>query len=354
MVVERTGSPAQQWGTWCWSKGRRWREASNGLAPVEEATAACLAWPSSEAPCSGSGPDTPLDQSLSPLPSQASSTDGLLLRLTWAFGCSACLRDLLFSILYSWALAFFRRLATLLSVMGSLSAWASTELMEEVECFTRPTEEAGRPKDSSFSTEGAARPSSGPPRPFLDSLVLIAAAESAGTTAGTLAAGALAVDFFRPAGFLAEEERAASSCTIPLPLAMRVKGNKAELLWRTEAFFRLSFLDSRLFSFSLSRSLLFSFSTLFSLSLSLAGSSGALSLFLPLSVWGLGVYQGKRGAGPLDVKGSEEMLACFLGLWLFSLSSPGWAREWEEKAKGAFKAPVVRDPTEREEETEEG
>lgn len=94
---------------------------------------------------------------------------------------------------------------------------------------------AGRRRDSSFSMEGAANPSSrldfsNPPRPVLGSLVLMmAAAESTRTTAGTSAAGSAAADFFRPAVFLAEEEMATSSRTT-FPLETRVSGNKAELL----------------------------------------------------------------------------------------------------------------------------
>lgn len=66
---------------------------------------------------------------------------------------------------------------------------------------------------------------------------------------------------------------------------------------------------------------------------------------MPLSVWGLGVNHGKRGVGLPDEKGSAGMLACFLGLWLFSADSPGWEREWEGKVKVEFKALVVREPT---------
>lgn len=188
------------------------------------------------------------------------------------------------------------------------------------ERFTMPSEAAGRRKDSSFSAEEAARPRSRfdfskPPRIFLGNLVFMLA-ESTRTTAGTSAAGSGAVSFLRPAVFLAKDEVATSSLTITFPLEPRVDGNKAELLWISEAFFFFSFLDSRLFSFSLSRSLsrLFSFSGLLSLSLSLDGSSAALSLLLDLSVCGPGANQGKRGAVPLDGNGSAGRFVCFLGL----------------------------------------
>lgn len=85
-------------------------------------------------------------------------------------------------------------------------------------------------------------------------------------------------------------------------------------------------------------------------------SSVALSLFLPLSVWGLGVNQGKRGAGLLDEKGSAGVLVCFLCLWLLSADSPDCVREWEGKVKVEFKALVARELTEmlvNEEDTED-
>lgn len=191
--------------------------------------------------------------------------------------------------------------------------------MEEAECLTVLDEGAERRRAFSFSKEGTAglrsrSDLSNPPLPFLDVLVLLAAA-SASATAEASAAGSSAADFFRPPVFLADDDAATSSLTT-FSLGILPTGNKAELLWISDPFLLFSFLDSRLFSFSLSRSfsLFLSFSRLLSASLSLESSSAALSLFLPLSVWGLDVNQGKRGAGLLEEKGSAGVLVCFLGL----------------------------------------
>lgn len=97
----------------------------------------------------------------------------------------------------------------------------------------------------------------------------------------------------------------------------------------SDPFFLFSFLDSRLFSFSLSRSLsrLLSFSAPLSASRSLDSSSEALSLLRPRSGCEPGVNHGKSGPGLLQGKGSAGALLCFRGLWLFSAGSPGGLRE---------------------------
>lgn len=232
--------------------------------------------------------------------------------------------------------------------------------MEEAECLTVLDEGAERRRAFSFSKDGTAglrsrSDLSSPPLPFLAVLVLTAAI-STRAAVETSAAGSTAVDFFRPAVFLADDDAVASSLTFSLGILPT--GNKAALLCISDPFLLFSFLDSRLFSFSLSLSfsLLLSFSRPLSASLSLESSSAALSLFLPLSAWGLDVNQGKRGVGLPDEKGSAGVLVCFLGLWLLSADSPDCDREWEGKVKVEFKALVARELTEilvNEEETED-
>lgn len=232
--------------------------------------------------------------------------------------------------------------------------------MEEAECLTVLDEEVERRRAFSFSKDGTVglrsrSDLSSPPLPFLDVLVLTAAV-STRVAVETSVVGSTDVDFFRPAVFLADDDAAASSLTFSLGILPT--GNKAVLLCISDPFLLFSFLDSRLFSFSLSLSfsLLLSFSRPLSASLSLESSSAALSLFLPLSVWGLDVNQGKRGVGLPDEKGSAGALVCFLGFWLLSADSPDCDKEWEGKVKAEFKALVARELTEilvNEEETED-
>lgn len=107
------------------------------------------------------------------------------------------------------------------------------ELMEDVECLTVLAEGAERRRAFSFSADGTVglrsrSDLSNPALPFLDVLVLPAAA-SPRAAVETSAAGSIAVDFFRPAGFLADDDAATSSLTT-FSLGVLPTGNKAELL----------------------------------------------------------------------------------------------------------------------------
>lgn len=105
--------------------------------------------------------------------------------------------------------------------------------MEEAECLTALDEGAERRRAFSFSKDGTAglrsrSDLSNPPLPFLDVLVLMAAV-STRAALDPSAAGSIAVDFFRPAVFLAHDDAATSSLTT-FSLGILPTGNKAELL----------------------------------------------------------------------------------------------------------------------------